>query len=69
MEKTLDGFDAVTKVKFFPDKEQFEVFYNSDSPMSDEFKEAVRNVIIFPGVRRFLGGIGDQLHNSPEGRP
>jgi len=37
--------------------------------MGDEFKEAVIGVIILPGVRKFFGDVGDQLHNPADAGP
>lgn len=61
--QTLEGFENVDKVDFVPDCEQFEVEYRSESPRGDEFQRAVSAVVIFPDVRRFLGGVGERLHN------
>lgn len=69
VQKTLEGFDEVTDVKFQPALERFEVLYEADLPKGEEFKTAVISVIIMPGARKFLGGIGDQLYNSSEKRP
>lgn len=54
------------RVEFYPDKEQFEVEYRAGSPMGDEFRKTVTNLVIFPGTRRFLGGVGDKLNKSEE---
>lgn len=54
-------------MKFHSAVDQFEVEYRSDRSMADEFKESVIEVIIFPGVRKFLGDVGDKLNNSPDG--
>ena len=43
--------------------------YKSEQPMGEEFKAAVTNVIIFPEVRKFLGGVGDKLNNSVDQEP
>lgn len=65
--QTLEGFEGVERVEFIPSKDQFEVAYSGDAPMGEEFKKAVTGVIILPGVRKFLGSVGDRMHNS-EGR-
>lgn len=64
VKQTLEGFETVAKVEFQPEKEQFEIKYRSDRPMGDEFRKAVTDVVIFPGVRKFLGNVGDSLNNS-----
>lgn len=69
VEKTLAGFEVVEKVEFYPVREQFEVEYRSECEMGEEFRAAVNDVIIFPGVRKFLGGVGDSLNNSAAGEP
>ncbi len=66
MKRTLEGFPTVDRVEFHPAKEQFEVEYRSDSPMGEEFKKSVTDIIIFPGVRKFLGGVGDKLNNPAD---
>ena len=63
VEKTLSGFEVVDKVDFIPVREQFEVEYRSECEMGEDFLTAVNGVIIFPGVRKFLGGVGDSLNN------
>lgn len=68
MRQTLEGFEGVENVLFISDKEQFEVKYNSDVPKGEAFRASVKEIIILPGVRKFLGNIGDQLNNySDEG--
>lgn len=67
--KTLEGFEQVLTVEFHPAREQFEVTYRADCPMGDEFKEAVTDVVIFPGVRKLLGNVGTSLNNSSDQGP
>ena len=69
MTQTLEGFESVTAVEFRPAREEFEVSYKSDSPMGDGFRQAVTDIIVFPGVRSFLGGLGDTLNNSKDTGP
>lgn len=69
VKQALEGFDTVTGVEFLPEKEQFDVSYRSNEPMAEEFKKAVFDVVIFPGVRKFLGDVGNSLHNSPRQSP
>lgn len=69
VKETLEGFDSVDQVEFQPEREQFEVTYRSDQPMGDEFRRAVIDVVIFPGVRKFLGNVGNSLNNSHDQSP
>lgn len=55
-------------VKFISGADQFEVTYISDTPMGNEFRDSIMGIIIFPGVRKFLGGVGDRLNNCDEER-
>lgn len=64
VKQTLEGFETVAKVEFQSEKEQFEITYRFNQPMGDEFRKAVSDVVIFPGVRKFLGNVGNSLNNS-----
>ncbi len=66
VKQTLEGFEGVERVQFWPAKEQFEVEYRAEVPLGEDFKKSVTDVIIFPAVRKFLGCIGDKLNNSPD---
>ncbi len=67
--QTLEGFAQVNTVEFVSAKDQFELTYVSDTPMGEEFKDSIQEIIIFPGVRKFLGSVGDRLNNSQEESP
>jgi len=56
-------------VEFQSEREQFEVTYRLEQLMGDEFRKAVTDVIIFPGVRKFLGNVGNSLNNSSDQSP
>ena len=67
--QTLEGFESVSNVEFQSEREQFEVTYRLEQLMGDEFRKAVTDVIIFPGVRKFLGNVGNSLNNSSDQSP
>lgn len=69
VKQTLEGFDQVEAVDFISEKEQFEVAYRGDIPMGEEFQASVKEIIIFPGMRKFLGGVGSKLNNSNDVGP
>ncbi|PKM81604.1 MAG: hypothetical protein CVU89_08915 [Firmicutes bacterium HGW-Firmicutes-14] len=63
--QTLEGFKAVQNIDFHPAREQFEINYRAERPLGEEFRQAVSDVIIFPGVRKVLGDVGGRLNKSP----
>lgn len=69
VKQTLEGFVQVDTVNFISAGDQFEVSYFGDCPMGEEFSNSVKEVIIFPGVRKFLGGVGERLNNSRDEGP
>jgi hypothetical protein len=64
VKRALEGFQEVAEVDFVPHRELFGVEYHSDVPRGEEFKAAVRKVVIAPGVRKMLGEIGGR--ENPE---
>lgn len=68
MKRALEGFTEVTEVAFIPHRELFGVEYTSERPKGAEFREAVLDVVIAPGVRKMLGEIGDRkMDGAPAG--
>lgn len=37
--------------------------------MGEEFRSSVTEIIILPGMRKFLGGVGSKLNNSNDVGP
>ena len=69
VKQTLEGFEQVQSVEFISEKEHFEVTYRAEIPMGEVFRDSVKEIIIFPEMRKFLGGLGSKLNNSTDVGP
>lgn len=52
------------EVSFLPSDAVFQITYKGTESRAEELKNKVEGLIIFPGVRKFLGGVGDILNKS-----